>query len=102
MRAPNGGITTYDAPGTGTGPNQGTIPNNINAGGAITGQYIDGSDVNHGFGRAKNGAITMFDVPCAGTGPGQGTIPICNNPMDAITGEYIDSSDVAHGFLRTP
>ena len=95
-------ITTFDVPGAGTGPFQGTSPQGINAAGAVTGEYVDASDVNHGFVRASNGAITTFDVPGAGTGPGQGTIPLSNNPVDAITGYYIDASDVTHGFLRTP
>jgi hypothetical protein len=68
----------------------------------VAGNYIDVSDVNHGFVRGKHGAITTFDVPGAGTGPGQGTVPFCNNPVDAITGVYIDASDVNHGFLRSP
>src|SRR6266704_2486561 len=102
LRAPDGTITTFDAPGAGTGPGQGTVPENISTPGVVTGNYVDASDVNHGFVRAKHGAITTFDVPGAGTGPGQGTIPFCNNPVDAITGVYIDASDVDHGFLRSP
>jgi len=68
----------------------------------VTGEYVDASDVNHGFVRTKHGALTAFDAPGAGTGPGQGTIPLSNNPADAITGYYIDANDVSHGFLRTP
>jgi hypothetical protein len=68
----------------------------------IAGDYVDASDVNHGFIRFKHGATTTFDVPGAGTGAGQGTVPLCNNPVDAITGYYIDTSDVFHGFLRSP
>jgi hypothetical protein len=78
------------------------LPANINAQGAVTGNYVDASDVNHGFVRGTDGAITTFDAPGAGTGPGQGTIPLCNNPVDAITGDYLDASDVFHGFLRSP
>ena len=96
MRADDG------SPGAGTGPFQGTLPANINASGAVTGNYVDASDVNHGFVRAKHGAITTFDVPGAGTGPFQGTVPLCNNPVNAITGYYIDTSNVFHGFLRSP
>jgi hypothetical protein len=68
----------------------------------VTGEYVDASDVNHGFVRTLNGSITTFDVPGAGTGPFQGTIPLSNNPVGAITGYYIDANDVTHGFLRTP
>ena len=88
--------------GAGTGPHQGTIPQNLNSAGAITGDYLDAGNVYHGFLRAKNGSITKFDVPGAGTGSGQGTIALSNDPADAITGYYIDSKNVYHGFLRTP
>jgi len=84
------------------GPGQGTVPQNISTPGLVTGNYVDASDVNHGFVRAKHGSITRFDVPDAGTDPGQGTVPLCNNPVDAITGYYIDASNVLHGFLRSP
>jgi hypothetical protein len=90
-----------DVPGAGSGNGQGTLPENINREGAITGQYLDASGVNHGFLRTKHGAITTFDVPGAGTGAGQGTIAFCDNPADAITGYYIDASGANHGFLRT-
>ena len=90
---------TFDAPGAGTGPGQGTNPFNINPAGAITGPYVDASNVGHGFLRDKNGAITTFDAPGAGTGPFQGTVPFCNNPPAGITGYYIDASNVGHGFL---
>ena len=67
-----GTFTTFDAPGAGTGPSQGTYPFGINAAGAISGWYVDASDVNHGFVRDRHGAIVEFDVPGAGTGPFQG------------------------------
>jgi hypothetical protein len=52
VRAVNGAITsitTFDAPGAGTGASQGTQVRGINAGGVITGYYVDSSNVNHGF-----------------------------------------------------
>src|SRR4029453_16868495 len=79
MRASDGAITTFDVPGAGTGPGQGTVPENISTPGVVTGQYADASDVNHGFVRAKAGAITTSDVPGAGIGPFQGTVPLYNN-----------------------
>src|SRR5438876_10698305 len=66
-------ITTFDAPGAGTGPGQGTLPFAINPAGTVLGYYIDVGDARHGFLRTRNGAITTFDAPGAGTGPGQGT-----------------------------
>ena len=105
VRAPDGTIAVFDAPGAGTGTFQGTQPVGINPAGTIVGQYVDSSGVNHGFLRAADGTITTFDVSGAGTGSGQGSFPYCNNAVGAIgaiTGYYIDSSDVFHGFLRTP
>ena len=45
----DGTITTFDVPGAETGPFQGTIPLANNPAGAITGYYIDASNVTHGF-----------------------------------------------------
>jgi hypothetical protein len=95
-------VTTFDAPGAGTGPGQGTQPFAINPAGLITGFYLDAGDALHGFLRTRNGAITTFDAPGAGTGPGQGTTPFSINPAGAIAGRYVDASDVFHGFLRAP
>jgi len=70
VRAANGTITTFDAPGAGTGPGQSTEAFGINYAGTIEGVFADSSNVFHGFVRAANGVITTFDPPGAGTGPG--------------------------------
>jgi hypothetical protein len=49
VRTVDASVTTFDAPGAGTGFNQGTIPLGINPTGVITGFYIDKHSVNHGF-----------------------------------------------------
>jgi predicted membrane protein len=100
VRATNGTITTFDAPGAGTGTYEGTEPIGINTAGDIAGFYIDSSGVHHGFVRVTNGTITSFDAPGAGTGAGQGTIGFSINTAGAIAGVYADSSGVAHGFVR--
>ena len=100
LRAPDGTMTTFDVPGAGTGPFQGTLTFGINQAGTIEGDYVDPSDVTHGFVRASDGTITTFDVPGAGTGPFQGTSPQGINAAGTVTGEYVDASDVNHGFLR--
>ena len=70
------------------------------------GQYVDASNVPHGFVRDANGAITTFDVPGAGTGAFQGTLVF--GPSGAISaagtilGNYIDASYAVHGFVRAP
>jgi hypothetical protein len=51
VRAKNGTITTFDAPGAGTGTFQGSFvfSEAINNAGAIAGAYFDSSNVLHGF-----------------------------------------------------
>ncbi len=102
VRAPEGEITTFDAPDAGTGSGQGTYPNGINSAGTITGDYVDANNVAHGFVRASDGTVATFDAPGAGTGSGEGTVGNCINPEGAIVGWYADSSGVNHGFTRAP
>jgi len=104
VRAPNGTITEFDAPGAGTGAYQGTDAWGINPAGTTTGFYWDasGDTVYHGFLRKPNGTFILFDVPGAGTDPGEGTQPGGINPWGAISGLSIDGIGVAHGFVRAP
>src|SRR5439155_14500922 len=108
LPAPHGTFTTFDAPGAGTGDGQGTFAPvfgfNINSQGTITGNYIDASNVSHGFVRAPNGTLTTFDAPGAGTTTDsfQGTYPSSINQAGAICGAYLDESNVYHGFVRAP
>ena len=105
LRAPDGTITTFDAPGAGTGPNQGTTTattDGLNPKGAIAGTTIDDNGAFNGFVRAPDGTIVEFEVPGAGTGSGQGTNPAGINPAGTIPGSFIDSSGVNHGFVRAP
>jgi hypothetical protein len=81
---------------------QGTFPANINAGGAIIGDYVDANIVLHGFARSSHSGIKTFDAPGAGTTAGLGTTPTCNNAGNAITGWYSDPNGIFHGFLRLP
>jgi hypothetical protein len=103
LRDNNGGFLSFDAPGAGTNPGtfEGTYPFGINPSGAITGWYVDGDDMNHGFIRDENGAFTTFDVPGAGTGPGQGPRVFSIAPNGSVTGHFNDPSNVVHGFVRS-
>ncbi len=49
LRDTQGGFSLFDVQGTGTGAGQGTIPLDNNDLRAITGEYIDGGNVVHGF-----------------------------------------------------
>ena len=94
-------ITTLDAPGAGTGPNQGTYAMNINASGTIIGFSRGANNIRHGFIRSRDGSFTIFDAPGAGTAPGQGTRAYSVNASGAITGFFTDSVNTAHGYVRS-
>src|ERR1700746_512341 len=73
-------ITTFDAPGAGTGLRQGTYALCINPSGTIIGFVRGANEVRHGFVRSQDGSFTIFDAPGAGTGAGQGTRAYSINP----------------------
>jgi hypothetical protein len=77
IRNADGSFNTFEAPGAGTGPSQGTgCPGcfaGLNQFGAIAGIYTDSKTVYHGFVRTTDGNFTSFDAPGAGTGSSQGT-----------------------------
>jgi hypothetical protein len=80
-------FTRFEAPGAGTGHDQGTSTFSINAAGTIAGYYLDASDVFHGFVRAASGTITSFDAPGAGTAENQGTATNAINTAGDIAGQ---------------
>jgi hypothetical protein len=49
VRAANGKIANFKAPGAGTAAAQGTVPLSINPAGDIAGTYLDARYVYHGF-----------------------------------------------------
>jgi hypothetical protein len=111
IRHPDGSFTTFEAPGAGTGQNQGTgCPGcfaGLNQFGAIAGIYTDSNTVYHGFLRTSDGNFTSFDAPGAGKGSFQGTgcsadCPVSLNDSGALTGVYIDANNVYHVYLRSP
>ncbi len=97
-----GTFLTFDAPGAGTGYQQGTIPVTLNRKGAVTGRYIDSHNVYHGFVITLSGSVVTFDAPGAGTGNQQGTLPYGISPNGTIVGFLFDSKNVRHGFLCAP
>ncbi len=97
--SPGGQFTTFDAPGAGTAPNQGTNATSINSAGTISGAYVDSNGVPHGFVRSPDGTITKFD-PSGSVFTAADTLGL--NKAGAITGPYRDANNVTHGFLRAP
>jgi hypothetical protein len=93
-------FTTFDAPGAGTGADQGTYAHAINTAGIIAGDYLDASNVHHGFTRAAKGKITEFNAPGGGSGAYQGTFAYAISTAGDITGYDADASNVYHGFVR--
>ena len=84
-------ITTFDAPGAGTGPNQGTFARSINDAGVIAGDYIDAGNVVHGYVRVADGTFTTFDDAA----------PTSINAGGATTGTWGGTSGVIGSFART-
>jgi hypothetical protein len=97
-------FTRFNAPGAGTGANQGTITFSINVFGVITGYLIDANNVSHGFvTKAPFKHFIILDEPDAGKGSGQGTIAGNIRPEGGeIAGSYVDSNNVSHGFVTAP
>jgi len=93
---------TLDAPGAATCCGLGTFCASITSAGAITGYYLDGSNVFHGLLRDPDGTTTAFEAPGARASGFQGTFAFSINPAGAITGYYLGGSSVFHGFVRAP
>jgi hypothetical protein len=106
VRAANGSITEFDAPGAGAGTTpsgQGTYPVSINTAGQLAGFYEDNNSVYHGFIRNADGMFVTptIDVPAADEVDYHlGTVVSGIDAVGDVTGFYRDSSMVTHGFMR--
>ncbi len=100
---PSQHITTFSAPGAGTGAGQGTGGFGINPQGTVVGSFLDDGNVFHGFqcvsGCGSPSTFSEFNAPGAGTAANQGTITFSINLFGVTTGYYIDANNVAHGFV---
>jgi len=85
LRAPDGTFAIFDPTGSGAQIDI-VIPYQINAGGALTGTYIDISGVRHGFLRDQSGSMAILDAPGAGTDADQGTDLLGMNAGGTIAG----------------
>ena len=104
LRYPDGALTTFDAPGAGTTPDNffGTFAVANNDLGVVSGYTIDDNNVSHGFIRSPDGRIGIFNVQSAGKSSGQGTTPFGLNLWGAIPGVFTDTNNINHGFVRDP
>src|SRR5438105_789947 len=67
-----------------------------NDNGFVTGEYLDGNDVSHGYVRSPDGKIKSFD-PAGSVGTASKSI----NNKNTIAGDYVDGGGRRHGFLRS-
>ena len=107
LRSPSGSFTTFDPPGSGTAPGQGTIVHGLNLEGSIVGAFLNANTF-YGFVRTPDGKYKTFAAPgacnmsiddgCHGTGAWN------INFFGTIVGPYEDTSGnfVAHTFVRSP
>jgi hypothetical protein len=109
LRAPNGDVVSFEAPGAGLGHglDQGTVAYSINDLGVIAGQLQDSSYVYRGFVRYPDGSFATFEAPGAGTSSSRACAPFCGtyaldiNLGGATAGYYVDGEGVYHGFVRS-
>ena len=101
LRAPDGRLESFDAPGAGTmkGADQGTFPYSINYAGDIAGAVQNAANVFHGFIRHPDRSYEIFAAPHAGTGAFGGTLVFNLNSEGDAAGVYLNASG-EHGFIR--
>jgi hypothetical protein len=115
LRTVDGAITTWEAPGAGNGPYQGTgfddlgfvgtFPvGSLNSAGAVASMYVDENYTHHGYIRTADGKFTTIDALGADVTPGDfaGTWATSINDVGVVTGLYMDSNFAIHGFVRIP
>ncbi len=94
VRAADGTITSFEAPGA----SHGTVPAFITPQGSIVGTYTDANFSTNIFQRAKDGTITTLDIPS----PGASIYAVVANSAGAIAGAFFDSNGNPKIFLRAP
>lgn len=95
LRATDGTITSFDAPGA----SYGTVPVAITAQGLIVGTYTDLNFTSHIFLRAKDGTFTTVEIPSPA---GSFFYVVVANSAGGIAGGFVDANGIPSGFLRLP
>jgi hypothetical protein len=100
LRTAKGIITDINAPGAGTGNEEGTIAFGINSSGTIVGSYRDANNAWHGYLLATDGTFTDIDAGL-GTDATNGTFAFGINDSGVVTGSYGNADiNAAEGFVR--
>ena len=95
-------ITTFDAPGAGTGAFQGTYGLNINPSGTIIGFSRDANNVRHGFIRSTDGSFHHLRRAGCGHSNFPGDAGLCDiTRVGPLRDIFIDSANAAHGYVRS-
>lgn len=97
LRAADGTITTFDAPGALIAPYVGTSASVITPQGSIAGTYTDANFNQHMYLRAKGGTINNVEFPIA-IGYFYGGFAASSS--GAVAGSFYDSNFNPHGFVR--
>lgn len=90
-------ITTFDAPGAGTGVEEGTFAYGINASGAIAGDFEDSNRVVVAYVRTPDGALTDIKIAHSSSSFAFGI-----NASGVVIGEYFVNGFGGINFSRTP
>ena len=88
---------TFNIPGAGTAPFQGTLGGDINNLGQVVGEFTDANSVFHGF--LGSSSLTFIDNPNAGTARFQGTHGYSLTDQGQVLGSYTDANYTDHGYL---
>ena len=97
---PTPAFTTIDALGAGAGSLQGTFGIAIDAGGDVTGNFVDSNNALHGFLKQSGGGEFSIDAPGAGSQPNNGTEAAGINASGEIAGYFFDTQGLEHSFIR--
>jgi hypothetical protein len=89
-----GNFTSFDSPGGGNCIQCGTLPNAINLGGTVCGDFTNTTSM-HSFVRDPLGNVTDYDAPGAVR-----TYSVAINDGGEIAGAWLDSQFQFHGFIR--
>lgn len=94
-RDATGKITSFDAPGAGTGANQGTEFEGVSPGGYLCGLYITSNSAEYGFLLSPSGEFFQIDIQGSSVVFASGV-----NDAGQVVGAY-SSSNAFYGFIWT-